>query len=50
MKRYGEGIGVDTEVNLKRESVIRGYYDTPFGSVAMEVLTNNIVNNIERRK
>lgn len=48
MKRYGEGIGVDTEIEFEKGKRYKGYYDTPFGSVAMEVLTNNIVNKIEK--
>jgi len=48
MKRYGEGVGVDTEIEFEKGKRYKGYYDTPFGSVAMEVLTNDVVNKIEK--
>ena len=48
MKRFGEGIGMDTEIEFEKGKRYKGYYDTPFGSVAMEVLTNDVVNKIEK--
>jgi uncharacterized beta-barrel protein YwiB (DUF1934 family) len=48
MKRYGEGVGVDTEIEFEKGKRYKGYYDTPFGSVTMEVLTNDVVNKIEK--
>ena len=47
MKRYGDTIGLDTEIEFEKGKRFKGYYDTPFGSVEMEVLTNEIVNNIK---
>lgn len=47
MKRYGQLIGVDTEIEFEKGKRFKGHYDTPFGSVEMEVLTNDIVNNIQ---
>jgi uncharacterized beta-barrel protein YwiB (DUF1934 family) len=47
MQRYGGAIGVDTAIEFEQGRRFKGYYDTPFGSVAMEVLTNYVVNNIE---
>ncbi|QOX65047.1 DUF1934 domain-containing protein [Anoxybacterium hadale] len=46
MKRFGENIGLDTEIEFEKGKRFKGYYDTPFGSVEMEVLTNDVVNNI----
>lgn len=46
MKRFGESIGLDTEIEFEKGKRFKGYYDTPFGSVEMEVLTNDVVNNI----
>jgi len=48
MKRFGEVIGLDTEIEFEKGKRFKGYYDTPFGSVEMEVLTNQVVNNIEK--
>jgi uncharacterized beta-barrel protein YwiB (DUF1934 family) len=47
MERYGGLIGVDTAIEFEQGRRFKGYYETPFGSIAMEVLTNSIVNNIE---
>jgi uncharacterized beta-barrel protein YwiB (DUF1934 family) len=49
MERYGSIIGVDTAIEFEQGRRFKGYYDTPFGSVEMEVLTNYVVNNIERK-
>lgn len=48
MNRYGESIGLDTEIEFQKGKRFKGYYDTPFGSVEMEVLTNDVVNKIEK--
>jgi uncharacterized beta-barrel protein YwiB (DUF1934 family) len=48
MERFGGLIGVDTAIEFERGRRFKGYYDTPFGSVEMEVLTYSVVNNIER--
>jgi uncharacterized beta-barrel protein YwiB (DUF1934 family) len=49
MERCGSLIGVDTAIEFEQGRRFKGYYDTPFGSVEMEVLTNSVVNNIERK-
>jgi uncharacterized beta-barrel protein YwiB (DUF1934 family) len=49
MERYGSLIGVDTAIEFEQGRRFKGYYDTPFGSIEMEVLTNFVVNNIERK-
>ena len=48
MQRFGEMIGMDTEIEFEKGKRFKGLYETPYGSVEMEVLTNEIVNNIEK--
>ncbi|HWQ77670.1 MAG TPA: DUF1934 domain-containing protein [Anaerovoracaceae bacterium] len=48
MKRYGDSIGLDTEIVFEKGKRFKGYYDTPYGSVEMEVLTNDVINRIEK--
>ncbi len=48
MKRFGERIGLDTEIEFQKGKRYKGYYDTPYGSVEMEVLTNDVINKIEK--
>ncbi|MDR1028013.1 MAG: DUF1934 domain-containing protein [Clostridiales Family XIII bacterium] len=47
MKRYGEDVGVETAINFEKGKRFNGYYETPFGSVEMEVLTNAVNNRIK---
>jgi uncharacterized beta-barrel protein YwiB (DUF1934 family) len=49
MERWGVAIGVDTAIEFEQGRRFKGYYDTPFGSIEMEVLTNFIVNKIEAK-
>ncbi|MDR2770937.1 MAG: DUF1934 domain-containing protein [Clostridiales Family XIII bacterium] len=49
MERYGSLIGVDTAIEFEQGRRFKGYYDTPFGSIEMEVLTNSVEDNIERK-
>jgi len=46
MSRHGLGIGLETEIEFTKGKRYTGYYDTPFGAVEMEVLTNEIENNL----
>ena len=46
MKRIGEKVGIDTEIEFEKGKRYTGYYDTPFGAIEMEVLTNHIENNL----
>ncbi len=46
MKRYGEGMGADTVMEFQKGYRFEGFYDTPFGPIEMEVLTNDIVNTL----
>jgi len=46
MSRLGDGIGIDTEIEFRKGKRYKGYYETPFGAVEMEVLTNEIENSL----
>ncbi|MBQ9015064.1 MAG: DUF1934 domain-containing protein [Firmicutes bacterium] len=46
MKRYGEGAGVGTEILFEQGKRYTGYYDTPFGPIPLEVLTNHVRSSI----
>lgn len=46
MKRIGENVGVDTEIEFEKGKRYTGYYDTPYGAIEMEVLTNHIENSL----
>lgn len=46
MKRVGENVGIDTEIEFEKGKRYTGYYDTPFGAIEMEVLTNHIENTL----
>lgn len=46
MRRFGEQIPIDTVIEFEKGRRFEGFYDTPFGAVEMEVLTNDIVNNL----
>ena len=47
MKRFGESIGVDTEISFEKGKRFTGFYDTPMGPIEMEVLTNDIKNSLK---
>ena len=46
MKRLGEGAGVGNEILFKKGQRFTGLYDTPFGPIELEVLTNELANDI----
>lgn len=46
MRRFGEQLPMDTVIEFEKGRRFEGYYDTPFGAVELEVLTNDIVNNL----
>ena len=46
MKRFGEGAGIGNEIRFERGKRYSGLYDTPFGAIEMEVLTNKLENNL----
>jgi len=47
MRRYGDDIGFESTIEFEKGKRFGGWYDTPFGSVEMEVLTNDVRNSIE---
>lgn len=46
MKRFSKGMGIDTAIEFKKGQRFEGFYDTPFGAIEMEVLTNDLENNL----
>ena len=46
MKRYGGEDGIQTAIEFEKGSRFTGWYETPFGTVEMEILTNNIDNQL----
>nr|WP_315024824.1 DUF1934 domain-containing protein [uncultured Aminipila sp.] len=46
MKRFGESVALDTVIEFQKGCRYEGFYDTPFGAIEMEVLTNDLVNNL----
>ena len=47
MKRYGDDNGLQTAIEFEKGRKFTGWYETPFGTVAIEVLTNDIDNRLE---
>ncbi len=47
MTRCGEAVALDTELEFEKGKRFLSYYDTPYGSIEMEVLTNEVVNNLQ---
>ncbi|MGI6751850.1 MAG: DUF1934 domain-containing protein [Anaerovoracaceae bacterium] len=46
MIRTGEGYIGETEMEFEKGKRFKSHYETPFGSVEMEVLTNEVINNL----
>ena len=46
MTRKGRSIGIDTEIHFEKGKRYQGYYDTEFGPIEMEVLTNDLTNTV----
>ena len=42
MKRTGKPLGIPTVIEFEKGKRFKGLYDTPFGAIGMEVLTNSI--------
>lgn len=47
MKRYGEAGGIQTAIEFEKGQKFTGYYETPFGTIEMEVLTNDVENHLQ---
>lgn len=46
MRRYGHPLPIDTVIEFEKGKRFKGYYDTPYGAIEMEVLTNAVENNL----
>lgn len=46
MTRHGSAVGIDTEIRFEKGKRYNGFYDTPYGTVEMEVLTNELKNTV----
>ncbi|WP_165445310.1 DUF1934 domain-containing protein [Bacilliculturomica massiliensis] len=47
MKRYGASLPLDTVIEFEKGKRFEGYYDTPYGAIEMEVLTNTVENHLQ---
>ena len=47
MLRTGAAVALDTEMEFQKGRRFRGYYDTPYGGIEMEILTNEVINNLD---
>jgi len=47
IKRYGEGAGIQSAIEFEQGKKWGGFYETPFGSIPLEVLTNAVNNRID---
>ncbi len=46
MFRFGESFPLDTRIEFEKGKRFEGYYQTPFGPIEMEIMTNNLTNNL----
>ncbi len=46
LKRFGEGAGIGNELKFEKGKRYTGIYDTPFGPIEIELLTNEVESNI----
>ena len=46
MTRKGSAVGIDTELRFEKGKRFSGYYDTPYGPIEMEVLTNELLSTV----
>lgn len=47
MKRIGDGAGVGNEILFEQGKRYNGFYETPFGPIPLEVLTNHVASDID---
>ena len=47
MKRFGEGAGTGSEILFEQGKRYNGYYETPYGPIPLEVLTNHVISSIK---
>ena len=46
MKRFGDGAGAGNEIVFEKGKRNVGYYDTPFGPIEIEILTNSLSSTV----
>lgn len=46
MKRIGRGAGIGHEIRFEKVKRYEGFYNTPFGAIELEVLTNKLENTL----
>lgn len=46
MTRKGTDVGINTEIHFQKGQRHSGYYDTPYGPIEMEVLTNELFSDV----
>ena len=46
MKRFGEGAGIGNELKFEKGKRYSGIYDTPFGPIGIELLTNDVASTV----
>ncbi len=49
MKRFGQGVGSGNEIRFEKGKRYTGLYETPFGAIEMEVLTNKLENTLSEQ-
>lgn len=47
MKRYGHDVMMDTVMEFEKGRHFYSMYETPYGNIQMEILTNKVVNDIK---
>ena len=47
IKRYGEGADAQSAIEFEQGKKWGGFYETPFGSIPLEVFTNAVDNRID---
>jgi uncharacterized beta-barrel protein YwiB (DUF1934 family) len=47
MKRYGEESGMQAAIEFEKGGKFISWYETPFGMIEMEILTNDIDNRLD---
>lgn len=50
MKRFGNGVMMDTVIEFAPGKRFSSLYDTPYGAFEMEVLTNRIINDLDAER
>ncbi|MDD4376820.1 MAG: DUF1934 domain-containing protein [Eubacteriales bacterium] len=48
MRRIGEQVGYGTEIVFEKGKRFSGRYETPYGIMDMEVLTNDVINSLSK--